>query len=334
MVYEIVLADACTRKCQFCWVPQTGYIASHADIQHFIEQVLVREDNHQQKFRISLFGGEPLLNQNGVRQVVSAFQEDHRVSSIDICTNADLFEEFEQSCPDLVQKLIWGISAYDFFESESKRVRYFRIAKKLNAALMYTFTSSDISQASNFSETCWKNDTRFKIAFSHSASSWDALRADEIYKLVFDIVYCELAKTIERYPQFMSIAVMKPLRMVVGHMLKGSQSACRWCLDCNEKMAFYKGEFVGSCMQESIKKLSCKTSSMPSPLSCRDCDYISICTKSCMFEHDAYGNVPASLCAIERAQLDAFCQFAEAKKYDLKWRLVLRQIIEKDINYG
>lgn len=275
-----------------------------------------------------------MLNQNGIRQVVEAFQENQQVTSIDICTNADLFEEFERNCPDLVQKLSWGISAYDFFESESKRARYFKLAKKLKAALMYTFTSSDIVQATDFSETCWKNGTRFKIAFSHSASSWNAISADEIYKLVFSIVYSELDKTVERYPQFMSIAVMKPLRMVVGHMLKGPQTNCRWCLDCNEKMTFYKGEFVGSCMQESVEKLSCKTSSMPPPPSCGDCNYIPICTKSCMFEHDSSRNVPASLCAIERAQLDAFCQFAEAKKHDLKWRLVLRRIIEKDINYG
>jgi len=275
-----------------------------------------------------------LLNQNGIRQVVEAFQENQQVTSIDICTNADLFEEFERNCPDLVQKLSWGISAYDFFESESKRARYFKLAKKLKAALMYTFTPSDIVQATDFSETCWKNGTRFKIAFSHSASSWNAISADEIYKLVFSIVYSELDKTVERYPQFMSIAVMKPLRMVVGHMLKRPQTNCRWCLDCNEKMTFYRGEFVGSCMQESVEKLSCKTSSMPPPPSCGDCDYIPICTKSCMFEHDSSRNVPASLCAIERAQLDAFCQFAEAKKHDLKWRLVLRRIIEKDINYG
>ena len=55
--------------------------------------------------------------------------------------------------------------------------------------------------------------------------------------------------------------------------------------------------------------------------------------KSCIFEHDEIGNVPDSLCTIEKAQLDAFCKFAKNYKHDFKWRLVLKQIIESDFNY-
>ena len=122
---------------------------------------------------------------------------------------------------------------------------------------MYTFTKSDIYKACEFSKICWNNNIKFKIAFSHSSSSWTDFKLDDLYNTVFNLIYEELVKTITEYPNFSSIAIMKPLRLVLGHLFneKHSDKKCRWCLDCNEKMSFFKGEFVGSCMQESIKKL-------------------------------------------------------------------------------
>lgn len=137
---------------------------------------------------------------------------------------------------------------------------------------MYTFTEDDIELAEQLSDVCWSNDVRFKLAFSHTDASWSKLRSSELYGKVFKPMHAELEKTLDNFPRFRSLSIMKPLRSVVGHLLGGYQgSKCCWCIDYNEKLSFYNGKFVGSCMREKAGFDVLEGRCIPQ--SCKHCDY-------------------------------------------------------------
>jgi len=89
MTYEFIATTKCNRNCSFCWVEKSSYVASKDDAFKFVDEVKKLECGGQRKFKISLFGGEPLLNLEAIGIIIKAFEDDNRCQ-INISTNGDL----------------------------------------------------------------------------------------------------------------------------------------------------------------------------------------------------------------------------------------------------
>lgn len=325
MTYEIVLTDCCTRSCKFCWVKPTNFVASFAEIQKFITEVKSRQSKKHEKYVVSIFGGEPLLNPLGIQQIVNAFSDDD-FAWLSICTNGDLLDAFVDSNKDIAEKLHWAITAHDFFKQKG---RYFSLAHKLNdVVLMHTFTEDDIDLADEFIDQCIGERARFKIALSHSAQSWSQLSCQAIYEIAFKLTQKQLYAMIKHFPEFYPVGVSKCIKSLLSALCNASKGA-RNCLNAHEKLAFYKGEFVGSCMLFANHEKTC-LDSQATPNRCLDCQYVQICGKSCIAQREEDGNVPEKLCMIEKAMLDAAGEFAVEHQDNTIWKEILNRMIEEE----
>jgi len=102
----------------------------------------------QESFKISIFGGEPLLNLDGIKQIVDGFKDYEQCEDIVITTNADDFKTILNE--KWIHEVSWHISAYDFMSDPGK---YKNLAKVLGPSLkqiQYTFSENDIDQIKDF----------------------------------------------------------------------------------------------------------------------------------------------------------------------------------------
>ncbi len=334
MVYELILTDQCTRHCKFCQIQQTGYVESLQNIQKFIDLV----ENTTGDFKIQLFGGEPLLNLEGIRAVVDRLARDPRCSAIMLTTNGDLIPEV---CgEEWVKQVEWHVSAYDVFNDQAK---YQKMREMLgrDIAIQYTFTEDDIYLVSRLQiiARSFAAPMKYKIAFSHSRSSWTRTGAAELRDLIFNAATSELELLLDEFPRPLGVSMAKPLKRVVECCLleKDHKTKKRFCCldqdgkDLHSKKVFYRGEFVGPCIlaRDVPADKRCLHSVDPK---CKMCDYDSICTRSCFCELVGEEQiVDDKLCAIEKAQLDAVCQFAIKHQYSRVWREILRKAIDGEM---
>lgn len=333
MVYELILTDRCTRCCKFCQIQQTGYDESIQNIEKFIDLV----KNATGDFKVQLFGGEPLLNLEGIRAVVEQLSRDPRCQAIMLATNGDLIPE---ACGEKwVKQVDWHISAYDIFNDPAKYQKMRDMLGK-DVSIQYTFTEDDINLVPRLQSIArsFAIPMKYKIAFSHSRSSWTRINVVELRDLVFNAATSELELLLDEFPRPLGALMVKPLKRVVECCLlqkdfKAKKRLC--CLDQDDqdqhsKKVFYRGEFVGPCIlaRDVPADKRCLHSVDPK---CKVCDYDIICTRSCFCELGGRGEeqiVDDKLCAIQKAQFDAVCQFAVQHQYSRVWREILRKAID------
>ena len=127
MIYEFIATNRCNRQCDFCWVEKGSYIASKDDASKFIKEVKQFESySNRQKFKISIFGGEPLLNLEAIEMIASAFSDDRRCQ-INISTNGDFILQ-NISRIQMMPNINWHVTAYDY---KTEKAKYLDIAHAL-----------------------------------------------------------------------------------------------------------------------------------------------------------------------------------------------------------
>lgn len=321
MTYEFIATNQCNRRCSFCWVKKGSYVASKNDALKFIEEVKKLETRPTpRKFKISIFGGEPLLNLEVVEAIVNAFKNDQQCQ-INISTNGDLIL---QNLPRIqaFARIKWHVTAYDFKTDPRK---YLSIAQALlDLVFSYTFTEFDIDDARAFKE--FARDyahVQYKIAFSHCPGSWKSIDAENLWSKVLDIMTSELEDIVDDSYSvpIQSILADHYLSLMIGAIARlhcGQNLIPTTCLSGYQKMSFFNGRFCGKCLRvpEDIEKKLSKLEFV----GCKQCDYEKICTKSCIAEVRDSGMVDEKLCAIERACFDAIAMFAENHQCSSVWR--------------
>ena len=329
MTYEIVLTTSCTRNCDFCWVQKSQFFESSANIQRFIHLV---KDAKQERFKISIFGGEPLLNLDGIKQIVSGFKDYEQCEDIVITTNADNFKTILNE--KWIHEVSWHISAYDFMSDPGK---YKNLAKVLGPSLkqiQYTFSENDIDQVKDFQTYSRSIDSqlKYKIAFSHSRSSWTRIGESDVYSKVFNAMISEFNLALDDFPKFRTISTANILKSILGGtgIVDGYQKKCS-CLDqmSNKKAVFYQGKFIDvPCLLLEQRRHAvdlAKNNSYDSK--CMNCEYFKICSQSCLGELEEDGKVDSKLCQIEKAKFDAACDFIADHKYSR----ILKELIKEYI---
>lgn len=324
MIYELVLTDQCTRSCSFCWVQQTSHVESKDNVLKFIDEV---KKSNQQEFVISLFGGEPLLNIEGIKLVVEQFANDPRCKSLEIATNGDLIPKIINQ--DWVKVLKWHISAYDIFEDATK---YQQIATQLGldrTTIQYTFTENDIHLVHQFQKLAREcvHASQYRIVFSHSKMSWNSISQEKLHQLVFGVAMNELELVLNDFPKVQSCTMLKPLKNIIGKCLldNNQQREKRFCCLDTSKRVFYNGNFIGPCLlaKDIQADHRCIYSIDPK---CIHCDYDRVCSRSCFCELLDSQIVDDKLCIIEKAQFDAVSEFASKHQYSRIWREIIRRI--------
>ena len=329
MVYEIVLTTSCTRQCDFCWVQKSQFFESSTNIQKFIQSI---KDSETEKFKISIFGGEPLLNPKGIKQIVDGFKDCKLCENVFITTNADCFEMVSDQ--KWIHEVSWIISSYDFISCPEKYKNLARILGPSLKQIQYTFSENDINQTRCFQEYARSIDDqlKYKIAFSHSKNSWTRSDASYVYAKVFDAIISEFNLAIDDFPKFRAISIVNLLKSILGGsgIVSGYQRKCS-CLDqdSNQKMVFYDGKFIDfPCLLLNQRPYVVDVAKKNLYSNhCLDCEYFKICNQSCLGEIGNDGKVDFKLCQIEKAKFDATCFFIRSHKYNR----ILRELIKEYI---
>lgn len=312
--YEFITTCNCTRDCAFCYVQKSQFMASLDDAKAFISEISRREDADG-IFDVVFFGGEPLMNIGPIAMIAQAMHDKFKNCKMHIITNCDLLNSVDVS--QFKDLMTWHLSAYDIFNDSQKYAAFAKMFK--DVVLSYTFTEDDLHLVGDFQHICCQLGIAFKTSFSHSASSWRSISAKDLAQKVFGIVHDELRMSCEAGQ--LTFLVKYPLQRMLGNMLCEDQSA-HLCCDAS-KLTFLNGHFVGHCIRcayQSAPHLELKA--------CMNCEYCNVCSSSCVFELEN-GEVNDKLCALQRAQYDAICQFAKDNVNNSKWRKVVHYTIDE-----
>lgn len=330
MTYELILTDKCTRNCRFCQIRQTGYVESLENIAKFASEVKVSSVD---SYQISLFGGEPLLNIDGIKFAIDSFADDQRCKKIMIFTNGDLLDSVIGQ--DWIGKVEWNVSAYDIFFDKRKYESIIKLLGNSKSTIQYTFTEHDILKTEEFQEMLrgFTGMPKYKIAFSHSRSSWESISKEDLHDLVFETMTRELELSLEYFPEFRCLSIVQPLKSILGMtLLGGYKNGQLCCLDnrgdeLSKKEVFYRGKFIGPCLQaKDVPKEDRHLKTVDAK--CRICCYEPICLKSCFLELKKDSQeVDDKLCVIEKAKFDAICQSIAKHQYSRVWREILKEFL-------
>lgn len=311
-IFELILTDSCTRQCSFCYVKQTGYIETLQNINIFINCIIDYHKKTNDIVQINLFGGEPLLNLNGINLVINTFKN-CLYANIIIYTNGDLIKNLIQKIPQLylIKNLKFHITAYDIFNELYKYKYYISQLKINNCQLSYTFTQNDIDKIFNFIDICKKLHVNYHINISHAQISWNDISSNKQYQILYNIYNKE-------FEQIYQQSIIDCKSMIVSSFIYRYFSRAielifnfhiqeYFCIS-ESKYVFYKGKFIGPC----IRLYNLNYKSYYELRRCNSCIYKFACFKSCVAEYKN-NTIPIKLCNIEKAAFDAI--FNNIQKY-------------------
>ena len=302
MTYELYLTDKCTRHCSLCYIKNTSYVESLDNLKAFCDEV--NADTSEKT--IVLFGGEPLLNVDGLQYVLSTI---HNAKFV-LVTNADLLNVVKVDLSNVYVQ----ISAYDIFSNVQKYVQLAKTIKAKDIVFSFTFDQSTISRFSEFIFICEENNLNYRFAFSHTELSWNSIDIDELYTTIKSCYLLVLNQPTDKWQK----CLYGPLKRIVQSMLDHSTKSLNCISD--DKRTFYKGKFLNiPCIQSTYQDFGY----VAEPIYCTTCKYRLACMKSCRAEWKNH-IVPPRLCKIEQARIDAYLEIISKNIH----RECLQQIIK------
>lgn len=94
LITELVVTEQCNLDCKYCYMKNNAVYMTLEGIQHYIDNVgKIMDIYGSQKYHISYFGGEPLLNWEVVKDAILLFNADPRCESQVIITNGYLLTQ-------------------------------------------------------------------------------------------------------------------------------------------------------------------------------------------------------------------------------------------------
>lgn len=319
MLYEIILTKSCTRHCAFCTIEQSNYIETIENIKKYYNWILnIQEKRGNQNYDISLFGGEPLLNINGIKKCIELFYKEN--CEITLYTNGDLLDKVYNK--KFLQRINIQISVYDIFKNTQKYIDIINKLKCKSIQFAYTFSNIDINKIYDFVQICESIGINYKISISHTAASWINMSEKDVYNKIFDF-YLWYGRRF--YTKAFSLTLPKPIKKEFTQatdFLYNSTSNIKTCISKN-KYVFSNGLMHGSC--EKIFNINLKDEI---PAGCDNCLYKHICTKSCLAEL-VCSTVPKKLCLIEKAKIEAMLYLINEKSLEFNMRRLVQYNIDK-----
>ena len=288
MTYELILTENCNRNCSFCDIKKTDYVETAENIWNFY-----RTFDRSQKYTLVFFGGEPLLNIDGINEMMRLVEDDD--CDIRLITNGDFIDRFSRIYDK--DRIKVQVSAYDIFKDYKK---YFDIHGMLGEGmnLSYVFTENDIGRIREYKEISEAIGSDYTYSLSHSERSWEKIDAEMLRRRIADLAYHEITSrkhiVLDRYVK----------RFLELRRNGDIQERC--CIDSG-KMILHRGRIIRGCALLDGMDIGKQTLGIGK---CSDCYYRKICFKSCFYER-VNGNIPEKLCLIEKTLVDcaySFCR--------------------------
>ena len=325
-VYELFLTRKCTRQCDFCYVQQSDFIESLDNIEKFISEVEKAETQYSY-FHINFFGGEPLLNFEGIEKVVNKFK-DYQNCQLNLITNGDLISKLSNY--GYIGKLNVQISAYDIFRDQKKYEDMLNALRESKSVMLsYTFTENDIDKIYLFQSICKTLQVKSKIAFSHSPKSWDNMSADSLHQALYQFYKKEINDYInQNNPLIIPSTIERYLKRSASLIFDRKIHQCN-CLTY-PKQVFYNGKFIGPCIR--FNDNACKLDCQKEFNRCNECQYKIACSKMCMAECMRENDVPEKLCMIEKAPFDTIFEYINDNIKSDNVRIMLKYLLEDMLN--
>ena len=305
MIYEIILTAKCSRTCNFCYIRQSGYIESEDNVRKFVNEVKNSQFGKNEIYDISMFGGEPFLNVNGIEIISKSFSEDWR-SNLHIVSNGDLIDD---KIGENIRKCFLHLSTYDIFDVQ-KRSRYLSICRMFRKSVcLYTMTEDDLPRYDEIKELYRDMGVDFHIHLSHDPCSWKSTSTGKLYDAIYKIASSELSEYLGRFSNENPAAndfVEQHVKRYINWMNWDSDEIL--CTDSRTKKTFYMGEFIGPCIR--LRGIEPRYSGSM----CRKCEYFKMCQKGCFAEIN--DDVDEKLCTLEKARFDAVKDFLKSNEND------------------
>ena len=295
--YQIFLTEKCNRQCSFCYINKNDYVETAQNIEKFILEVK-KQNERSSSFSIDLFGGEPLLNMNGIKQIVEGFST-YRNIQINLITNGDFIEKLYDY--EYLQRIKVRVTAYDFFydtQKYSSIVEEFKSRDIIeNLSFSYTFTSKDFQHINTFIDFCRNHKVKSSVRFSHDKKSWKDVTTNVIYSTLYSF-YDQQFKTFYNKTTFdIQESISNQLRRFIQCLFDDNVQECNCMTETNK--VFYRGKFINTCirfLETNLKKHYFLNR-------CQSCQYKTICSKSCVAEYEA-NDVDEKLCIIQKVLFD------------------------------
>lgn len=88
LTVEFIITEKCNLGCTYCYMNKVQTKMDPSKVDLFLESIgEVLKIYNQDKYHISFFGGEPLLNWDLIRYAVPKFKKDSRLHSIALISN-------------------------------------------------------------------------------------------------------------------------------------------------------------------------------------------------------------------------------------------------------
>jgi sulfatase maturation enzyme AslB (radical SAM superfamily) len=286
MTYELILTENCNRNCSFCDIRKTDYVETVENIRNFYQTF-----DRGQRYTLVFFGGEPLLNIEGINEMMHLVENDD--CDIRLITNGDFIDRFSLIYDS--DRIKVQVSAYDIFKDHKKYSDMHKtLGERMN--LSYVFTEDDIGKVREYKGICESIGVDYIYSLSHSERSWRNMDSETLRRKITDLACHEIMSrkhvVLDRYIK----------RFLELRQNGDVQERC--CIDSG-KMILHRGRIIRGCMLFGGMDIEKQTSGIGK---CSDCYYRTICFKSCFYERIS-GNVPEKLCMIERTLIDRAYEF-------------------------
>ncbi len=294
MVYELILTDNCNRNCSFCDIKKTDYVETVWNIRKFYSTF-----DKSSGYTLVLFGGEPLLNIDGINEIMHLVENDE--CDVKLITNGDFIDRFSQIYHN--DRIKVQVSAYDIFNNYKK---YEDISDSLGERmnLSYVFTEHDIDRVAEYRDICDRISAKYIYNLSHSERSWKDIDCAVLRRKITDLAHHEIVShrlvVLDRYvKRFTELRQNGTIRE-------------RCCID-PEKVILHRGNIIRGCVLFENENIGEVISDIGK---CSRCYYRKMCFKSCFYERKQ-SNVPEKLCLIEKTLINCAYQYAANVAYNI-----------------
>lgn len=325
MLYELFLTDMCNRSCDFCYVKQGSYRMSIKEVEQAMGGK-VRHLTGGVPYILSLFGGEPFLNEAALVRAVELGNKDPKCTEVQIHTNGDvlmcrpeLVWLFAELPVHFVVSCYEDISMYKEMVEAIKNFTMPTIDHKVT--LTRTITKHNVNSIDSFILGGWKLGCRPKLSISHDVESWKDF---DVYDFWKKETIAELEAGAER-ARTNNYFVYSPIDNYVRRMLQSSIGQGKECSCLDERVTIYKGKTL-PCIR--FNSFLFKKDPKPRPRSCLGCEYLKTCNASC---RALWGReeIPKELCLINKAIFHGIEEVAKTHIQDAGWQNLIAYYLQE-----
>ena len=341
---EVIVTTECNLRCVYCHIKKDKYHITDEEIKSLLNYLSLRTE----PYKLSLYGGEPLLYWDECRKIIEGIytlSNYSLCSKIEVCTNGVLLKEeiidfcefynveiqvsFDAYHTDKTRPHVSGIKLSSFYKKlfhlYGDRIKWAyttnpSYAKDLHHIVKWFINEgipnprfSFVKNPSVDSRYFWTEDTVNDLITSHK-------------KLCNDY-----AATLQNYNKsLMTFPILYYLQRLIGFS-GGSDISYRNCTD--NRTSFYKGKFYLCYLWANAGiPLFHKSNSLKSL--CKNCEIVGICDKGCQFTYTDAMEERLLFCKMQKGLYNNVISLNDKLKDEPQWQRIFVNIVKGGFGNG